>query len=133
MNWRQYQNEFIVICAFLIMLGAYSYKSGQVSMQVDDAQSAKSSFGEIKEVLSLKKIWADKDIGKKVDNFKTIINNTKVKWSKNTKKVTANYTGLSGSELNTLTTAILKLPVQILVFKTEKTGSTYKVDFKCKW
>jgi len=133
MNWRQYQNELIVLSTFVIMFSTYLYRNGKMNDQVNGGQTTQKSLLAMKEVVTLKKIWADKKIGTKVQRLKSTVSSSKVKWRKGTKKVTANYTGLSGSELNKLTTDILNMPVQIVLFQTEKIGSTYKVEFKCKW
>jgi len=133
MNWKQYQNELIVLVAFLVMFGAYIYKHNHITTQVTGAQSAKHSLEELKNVVSLQKIWADKKIGKKVDKLETLISASKVKWSKKSEKVTATYTGLSSNELNKLITKILNAPIQIRLLDVQKNGSSYNVEFKCKW
>jgi hypothetical protein len=133
MNWKQYQNELIVLAAVVLMLFAYMYKHNQVTSQAQQAQSTKHSIEELKEVIALKKVWADKKTSKKVIKLEKLIPASKVKWSKKSKKVTATYTGLSANELNKLTTNILNLPVVVRLLDVEKTGSNYNVEFKCKW
>ena len=133
MNWKQYQNELIALVAFVLMLGAYMYKHNQSTTRVVQAQTAKHSLEELKEVISLQKIWADKKTSKKVDKLKTLISASKVKWSKKSKKVTATYTGLGSNELNKLITKILNLPIQVRLLDIQKNGSSYNVEFKCKW
>ncbi|MCF6244706.1 MAG: hypothetical protein L3J43_06685 [Sulfurovum sp.] len=133
MNWKQYQNEFIALGAGLILLFAYSYKYTKVTSSTQEAKTVQTSIENLKEVISLKKIWVDKKIGKKIENLQTLVPSNKVKWSKKSKKITANYTDLGANELNKLTTKILGLPVIITLFNVEKIGSNYKVDLKCKW
>ena len=133
MNWKQYQNELIVLAAVVLMLFAYMYKHSQVTSQAQHAQTTKHSIEELKEVIALKKVWAGKKTTKKITKLKTLIPASKVKWSKKSKKVTAAYTGLSANELNKLTTSILNLPVVVRLLDVEKTGSNYNVEFKCKW
>jgi len=133
MSWKRYQNELIALGAFVVMLGAYAYKHNQGTSQVQEVQRVQSSLGELKEVIALKKIWADKKTTKKVASLQTLIPASKVKWSKKSKKVTATYTGLSSNELNKLITKILNLPVEVRLLDIKKTGSTYNVEFKCKW
>ena len=133
MNWKQYQNELIVLSAFLLMLGAYMYKHSQVTSQAQNIQATKHSIEELKEVVALKKVWADKKTTKKVAQLENLIPASKVKWSNKSKKVTASYTALSANELNKLITKILNLPVVIRLLDVKKIGANYNVEFKCKW
>jgi hypothetical protein len=133
MSLRQYQNELIVLGALLIMLFAYIYKHNQVTAHVQGAKTVQSTIEELKEVIALKRVWADKKINKKVETLQTLVPSDKVKWAKKSKKLTANYTNLSANELNKLVTKVLNLPVIISLLDIEKTGSNYKVDLKCKW
>jgi hypothetical protein len=133
MSWKRYQNELIALGAFVVMLGAYAYKHNQVTSQAKEVQRVQNSLGEIKEVIALKKVWANKKTTKKIVALQTLIPASKVKWSKKGKKVTATYAGLSSNELNKLTTKILNLPVEVRLLDIKKTGSTYNVEFKCKW
>jgi len=133
MTWKRYQNELIALVAFVLMLGTYGYKMGHISSQSETIAGAKHSVGEIKEVISLQKIWSDKKTGKKVEKLQTLIPASKVKWSNKSKKVTASYKSLTATELNTLVTKILNLPVEIQKLKIQKIASSYDVEFKCKW
>ncbi len=133
MNWRHYQNELIVLAAFFIMLVTYVYKYNQVASQAEDTKTVQHSIAELKEVLALKKVWADKKIGKKVEKLQVLIPLAKVKWSRKSKKITATYTGLTSNELNKLISKILNLPIAITLLEVKKTGSNYNVEFKCKW
>ena len=133
MTWKRYQNELIALIAFVLMIGGYGYKAAQVSSQAEMMAGTKHSVAEIKEVVALKKIWSDKKTSKKVEKLQTLIPASKVKWSNKSKKVTANYKSLTATELNTLVTKILNLPVEIQKLKIQKIASSYDVEFKCKW
>ena len=133
MSWKRYQNELIALVAFVLMLGAYGYKMGHISSQAETIAGAKHSVGEIKEVIALQKIWADKKTGKKVEKLQALIPASKVQWSNKNKKVTARYKSLTATELNKLVTKILNLPVEIQKLKIQKIASSYDVEFKCKW
>jgi len=133
MSWQRYQNELIILGTFLLMLGAYIYKHNQVTAQTMQASSTQHTINELKEVISLQKIWVDKNVLKKIDNLKGIVSASKVKWSKQKTEVDAKYTALSSNELNKLTTKILNLPAEILLLDIKKIGSSYNVEFKCKW
>ena len=130
---KRYQNELIVLIAFVFMLGGYLYKNVQIASQSQTSAKASGSISELKEVIALQKIWSDKKTTKKVNKLQTIIPENKVKWNSKNKKVTASYKGLSSSELNTLVTKILNLPIMIQKLKIQKLASSYDVEFKCKW
>jgi hypothetical protein len=131
--WKRYQNELIVLAAFVVMLGGYLYKNTQISSQVETMAQASRSLSEVKEVIDLQKIWSDKKTTKKVEKLQMLIASNKVKWSSKNKKVTATYKGLTTSELNKLVTKVLNLPVEIQKLKIQKLASSYDVEFKCKW
>jgi len=133
MSWKQYQNELIALTALLIMLFTYMYKHNQSSSHVEQAKTVQNSIEELKEVVSLKKIWGNKKISKKVEGLQTLVPESKVKWSKKNKKLTTSYTDLSANELNKLITKVLNLPVVIVLLEVEKTGSSYRMELKCKW
>ena len=133
MIWQRYQNELMVLGAFLLMFGAYMYKYSQVTAQTTQAAKTQHTINELKEVVALQKIWADKNIPKKVSALKGLTSASKVKWTKKKTEVDTVYTALSSSELNTLITKILNLPVEILLLDIKKIGANYNVEFKCKW
>ncbi len=133
MNLKRYQNELVVLLAFLLMLGAFLYKNGQISSQAEYATTTKQAVSDFKEIVALKKVWADKKTSKKVEKLKVLISDDKVKWSKKSKKVTASYKGLTAVELNKLVTKILELAVEIQKLEVQKTALFYDVEFKCKW
>ena len=133
MNWKRYQNELIVLIAFMFMFMGYLYKHTQVSSQREAMVESKVALEEIKEVVALKKIWSDKKTTQKVAKLKTLIPESKMRWSKKSKKVTASYKGLSDKELNTLVTKILNLPIAIKKLHIKNVASSYDVEFKCQW
>lgn len=133
MNWKRYQNELIVLAAFLLMFSMYLYKQSAISSQSGERNKVTQTIEEVKEVVALKKVWADKKISQKVEKLKTIVPVSKVKWSNKSRKVTARYTSLKPSELNKLGSKILNTPVIIEKLDVQKTGSNYKVEFKCRW
>ena len=133
MNWKRYQNELIVLMAFMFMFMGYVYKHTQVSSQGEAMVESKLALEEIKEVIALKKIWSDKKITQKVNKLQTLVPEDKMQWSKKSKKVTASYTGLNDKELNTLVTKILNLPIAIKKLHIKNVASSYDVEFKCQW
>ncbi len=133
MNLKRYQNELVVLLAFLLMLGAFFYKNEQISSQEEYVTSTKQAVSDFKEIVALKKVWADKKTSKKVEKLKALIPAGKVKWSNKSKKVTASYKGLTAAELNKLVSKILELAVEIQKLEVQNSDSSYDVEFKCKW
>ena len=133
MIWRRYQNELIVLGALLLMLSMYLYKQNAMSSQSGEVDRVTQSIEAINEVVALKKMWADKKINKKIEKIKVLIPASKMKWIKKNKKITARYTEIKPSELNKLITKILNTPVVIDKLDIERTNSSYKVEFKCRW
>ena len=133
MNWKLYKNELIVAASLVLMLSAILYKNNQISSRAQEVSQYKQTATELKELISLQKIWADKKVSKKVDKLEKIVPPSKVTWSKKGKKLTAVYKDLAPQELNKLITSILSMAVQIQELKINRNDSSYDVEFKCKW
>jgi len=130
-QWKAYKNEIIAGVALFLLLIAFMYKQGKVSGQTDT--SASTELQELKEVISLKKIWGDKKITKKVDKLKAIVSPSKVKWTKKSKRLTASFSNLNNQELNRVVVKMMNLAVEIQRLEVKKLGASYQVEFKCKW
>jgi len=130
---KAYKNEILVGLALLLLAISLIYKQGKVSAAHTQNGGATSSLQELKEVIALKKVWGDKKITKKVDQLKTIIPPSKVKWNRKGKKLTASFKNISAQELNRLITKIMNLAVEIQKLEVHKSGTSYQVEFKCKW
>ena len=133
MNWKLYKNELIVVASLLLMLYALLYKNNQISSHAQEMLSTKHTVREFRELIALKKTWADKKVSKKVNKLEKIVPSSKVKWSKKGKKLTASYKDLDPKELNKLIINILSMAVQIQELKINRNDSSYDVEFKCKW
>jgi len=133
MNWKLYKNELIVAVSLVLMLSALLYKNNKISSRAQEMSHHKQTATELKELISLQKIWIDKKVSKKVDKLEKIVPSSKVKWSKKGKKLTAAYKDLDPKELNKLITNILSMAVQIQELKINRNDSSYDVEFKCKW
>ena len=133
MNFKVYQNEIIAIVAVCVMLLAFIYKQNHVPEQESSEASGASTLYEIKEVIALKKVWANKKTSKKAMKLKTLVAPSKVKWEKKSNKITAKFSNLSSNELNKITTSLLNLAISIQKLNIKKSGSSYSMEFKCKW
>ena len=133
MNLKLYRNELIVFVSLLFMLGGFFYKNSKISSGAEEMLHSKQIVKEFKELTSLQKVWANKNISKKIEKLKKIIPSSKVKWSKKGKKLTVSYKSLNSKELNRLITTILSTAVQIQELKIVRNTLVYDVEFKCKW
>lgn len=130
---KRYQNEWIVLAAFLLMAFSFIYKNVQISSQQEMISGTKKTVQELKEVIALQKIWADKKIAQNVTKLQSLVPPAKLRWSSKNKNVTASYSGLTSAELNTVTSKIMTLPVEIKKLVIENKGTTYDLEFQCKW
>ena len=133
MNFKAYQNEIIAVVALCVMVLALIYKQNHIPAQEPSEASGTSALYELKEVIALKKVWANKKTSKKVVKLKTLVSPSKVKWEKKGSKVTAKFSNLSSSELNKITTSLLNLAISIQKLDIKKSGSSYSMELKCKW
>lgn len=133
MNWKNYQNELVVLFAFLVMFSGYIYKTNTIADEATTAIETQKTLSDMKEVIALKKLWTDKKTSQRVKQLQSIVSVSKVKWSNKRKKIKASYRGLSARELNSLVTKILNLPVEITLLNIQDISKSYSVEFQCKW
>lgn len=130
---KSYKNEILVAIALILLLISLIYKQGKISSVNNGEAGVSSSLQELKEVIALQKVWGDKKITKKVDRLQKVIPSSKIKWSRKGKKLTASFKDLSTKELNRLIVKIMNLSVEIQKLEIHKTGTSYQVEFICKW
>jgi len=133
MNWKTYKNELIVAGTLLFLLIGFVYKQGQVSGESITGAAGKIQLHELKEVIALQKVWADKKTSKKVEKLQSLVAPSKLKWQKKSKKITASFSSLSAIELNRVVSKVLSLPIQIQKLDIKKSGVSYSLELKCKW
>ncbi len=133
MNLKQYKNELIVLFTFLLMIGAFFYKQHNIKNATDNSKKTEQSLANIKELIDLKSTWSDKQITKKVDRLKRVVSSHKVTFKRNGKKATIYFKNLQPKELDRVVNKILNLAVVIKQLEIKKSGTTYSVEFKCKW
>ena len=133
MSLKRYQNELIVLLSILIMVGMFLYKENQINLYRVESEQTQQELSQLEELISLKKVWGDKKISKKLEKIQTLLPPSKVKWSKKGKKVTASFSELTPNELNKVITKILNIAVVIQKLEIYKRDKTYDMGFKCKW
>jgi hypothetical protein len=130
---KRYQNEWIVLTAVVLMLFAFAYKQSQLASQKALMSDVTKTSEELKEVMALQKIWADKKTAQYVNKLQALAQPSKLKWSSKSKNVTALYKGLTPRELDKVVSKILTLPVEIKKLSVENKDVLYDVEFQCKW
>lgn len=133
MIWKRYKNEIIVALSILLLISGLTYKNVQSSSSVENQKETKYAAREFKELISLKKRWADKKMSKKVDKLQKFTVPQNMKWNKKGKKLSVSYTGLTSKELNKVLTTILNLAVQIEKLNIKNNLTSYDLELKCKW
>jgi len=132
-NVKRYSNELIVLAALLFALMALGYKFSQRTAMAEKNQAMAKEVAVFQETISLKNIWGDKRIGKKLESIRKMVPASKVKWQQKGKKLTARFTDLKPSEVNNLVTKFLNIAVQVVSLKVDKNGDTYTLEIQCKW
>ena len=105
----------------------------QSSSSVENQKETKYAAREFKELISLKKRWADKKMSKKADKLQKFTTAEKIKWNKKGKKLSVSYKGLTSKELNKILTTILNIAVQIEKLDIKNNLTSYDLELKCKW
>lgn len=133
MNLERYQSQLIALIAIGVLVGAIFYKYDAFKKQAGASELANNAVLELKEVIALKKIWAESSLTKKVEKLQKIVPKQKVKWTRKKRKLTASFKGLTPQEVNKLIGKIMSLAVEIENLSIQKSGETYSVELKCKW
>ena len=133
MSWKRYQNELIAFFAFIFMISSFFYKQHHIHMAKNTLQEEIQSLNELKELIALKKVWADKKTTKKIEKLKILVSPSKVIWRKEGKKVKASFKNLTARELNKVVSKILNTAVIIEKFNIELVDKSYNLELKCKW
>jgi len=134
MIWKRYQNEAIVLTAFIVMIAGYLYKSSSAdSLDRVKAEVALSAT-EVGEIIALKKQWGNENLTKSINRIKLNIAPSKVKqFSVKSKKLQASYRGLSDKEMNGIVSKLENIAVQIVKLGVKRKGGSYNMEIVCKW
>lgn len=130
---KAYKNELILAFAFLLLVIAFFYKQGVVASQNVASSDASNTLIELKETITLQRIWANKQSTKKVENLRKLLSPSSIKWKRTGKKLTALFSNLSAIELNRMVVKVMNLPVLIEKLDVTKSGTSYTMELKCKW
>jgi|GEM_PF-536002 len=131
---KRYQNEMIVLTAFVLMGMSYLYKSSSAGGLDRIKEEVAASTAQLGEIIALKKQWGDADLPKKIEVLKKEIDPKKVKsFDLGSNKLTAVLAGLSDKEMNTIVTRLGNTAVQIIKLNAKKVGESYEMEIQCEW
>lgn len=131
---RKYQNELIVLLAFAVLLGGFLYQQGMARKLDASMERSRTAARQITEAKMLQKVWSTKGIKKKVAALHGLVPSGKIQiFDQKKKKLTAGFNGLTGEELNLLSTELASLPVQIQEFAVTRSGRQYDMRCACSW
>jgi hypothetical protein len=131
---HKYQNELLVVVAFLVLIGGFLYQRG-MSRRLDvSLERSKTAARQITEAKTLQSVWSSKGLKKKVAAIHGLVAPGKIKTFNQKKgKLVANFNNLTGQELNTISTEIASLPVHIQELAITRSGTQYVLRCSCTW
>ena len=134
MIWKRYQNEAIVLLAFIVMIAGYLYKSSSANSLDQVKAEVAQSASEVGKIIALKKQWGSKKLTKSINRINLNIAPDKIKrFSVKSKKLQASYRGLSDKEMNGIIIKLENIAVQIVKLGVKRTGGSYNMEIVCKW
>jgi len=132
--WKRYQNEIIVLAAFVLMAAGYLYKISSTNTLERVKAEVALSMTEVGEIIALKKQWGDEKLTKKVNRINLNIAPGKIKqFSIKRKKLQASYRALSDKEMNGIILKLQNIAVQIVKLGVKRQGENYNMEIVCKW
>ena len=134
MIWKRYQNEAIVLLAFVLMTAGYLYKSSSANSLDRVKAEVALSATEIGEIIALKKQWGNEKLTGSVNKINLNIAPDKIKqFSIKSKKLQASYRGLSDKEMNGIIHKLGNIAVQVIKLGVKRQGDGYNMEITCKW
>jgi hypothetical protein len=133
MNLKFYKNELFVFLSFLLMFGSYFYKESKNINFENEQYIVTQSISNLKNVISLQNLWANKKISKKLSKLKKSLPSKKMHWSQKNKKIIVKFSHLTSYEVNKVISKFLSIALQLQELKISQKNQEYQVEFVCKW
>jgi glutamate synthase domain-containing protein 3 len=131
---RNYQNELMIAVAFFVLAGGFLYQRGMDRKLGASLERSKTTALQITEAKTFQKVWSTKGLKQKVSALHELIPAAKIQtFNQKKKKLVANFNDLTGQELNTVSTNLASLPVQIQELAITRTGNNYSMRCTCSW
>jgi len=131
---RRYQNEWILLIAFLVFVGGVAYRYTMQSRLERTVAQASTTRQQIQDIQTLKKVWSTQGLKEKVAQLRSIVPAGNVQsFLQKKQELNAEWRSLNGQQLNTLTTRIASLPLQLQEMTIERDGENYTVRCRCTW
>ena len=132
---QRYKNELIILVTLLFLIFSAIYKYSAAIDVNKNKRTTKETITQINHIGTLKKQWGGKQLANKVKVLQTVVPNDKVVlFQKKSKKLTASYKNLTGTQLSTVTNKLINIPVQITRLDVQQSAKNlYTMEFTCKW
>jgi len=133
-NLKRYANEAIVIVSIVFLVGAIIYRHGAVNSLHESRAEFDMASKEIKETISLRKLWSSKGLRRKIKSLGATVSPSSVKSmviDRNKAKIV--LTGLSGRELNSFLGKLAGMPVVFRRLDIRLEGEKYRMECICGW
>ena len=132
---QRYKNELIILVTLLFLIFSAIYKYSAAIDVNKNKRTTKETITQINHIGTLKKQWGGKQLANKVKVLQTVVPNDKVVlFQKKSKKLTASYKNLTGTQLSTVTNKLINIPVQITHLDVQQSAKNlYTMEFTCKW
>ena len=132
---QRYKNELIILVTLLFLIFSAIYKYSAAIDVNKNKRTTKEMITQINHIGTLKKQWGGKQLANKVKVLQTVVPNDKVVlFQKKSKKLTASYKNLTGTQLSTVTNKLINIPIQITRLDVQQSAKNlYTMEFTCKW
>ncbi len=131
---RKYQNELIVLVAFLFLLGGFLYQKSMSSALDSSLSLSKKAAKQITETKTLQKVWASKGLKQQVAQLRDTLPPMRIKkFDQQKNKLNVHFIDLTGQELNMISTKLASLPLHIEKLTINRAGDKYEMECECSW
>ena len=130
----RFRNELILLVAVLVLIAGIVYRYTRESQLDSVVLRNHQASQQIREIAILKQVWGTKGIRAKITKIREALPAARIKtFDLKKSELRAVFSGLSGAEINTVTTQIGESPLRIRSLSILRSGKTYTVRCRCTW
>jgi len=130
----KYRNEWILLAALALLIGGLVYRYTMQSRLEQTVTQAAQTRQQVEEIQTLKKVWSTQGLKEKVAKLRSVVPASSVRsFQQKKQELNAEWGGLSGQQLNAVTTRVASLPLRIETMTIERSGDKYTVRCRCTW
>jgi len=131
---ERYRNGAILLAALAFLAGGLFYRYTMQARLEDAAVQAERTRRQVEEIRILKKVWSTQGLKEKAARLRSVVPAANVRsFEQKKQELSAEWSGLSGQQLNTVTTRIASLPLRIASMTIERSGENYTLRCRCTW